>query len=380
MANPFSSIFGKIMSSAAPSGGSVLGIDIGSSALKVVQLKKKGGRAILETYGELSLGPYGGVEIGRATNLQAGKIAEALGDLLKEAKTSTKTSALSIPVSASLITFISMPAVGEKQLAQMIPIEARKYIPVPISEVSLDWLTIPQEDRIVSEDEETTPGYSQTAKGERVEVLLVVIHNEAIVRNKEIVSNLSLSSTFSEIETFSTIRASLDQTIAPVLICDLGAASTKLYIVERGLLRNSHTINRGAQDITLAISKSLGISMDEAENLKREHGLLKSGNVKNIGEATRLTLDYIFAEAGRVVLNFQKRHNKNIGRIVLCGGGALLKGLREVASTNFQIEAELANPFSKVEAPAFLSDVLRTAGPEFATAIGLAIRKLQDLG
>lgn len=368
------------MSSAASSSGSVLGIDIGSSALKVVQLKKKSGRAILETYGELSLGPYGGVEIGRATNLQAGKIAEALGDLLKEAKTSTKTVALSIPVSASLITFISMPAVGEKQLAQMIPIEARKYIPVPISEVSLDWLTVPQEDRIISEDEESSPGYSQTAKGERVEVLLVVIHNEAIARNKEIVSNLSLSSSFSEIETFSTIRASLDQGIAPVLICDLGAASTKLYIVERGLLRNSHTINRGSQDITLAISKSLGISMDDAENLKREHGLLRTGNAKNIGEATRLTLDYIFAEASRVVLNFQKRHNKNIGRVVLAGGGALLKGLREVASTNFQTEAELADPFAKVEAPAFLGDVLRTAGPEFATAIGLALRKLQEIG
>ncbi|MFA6536157.1 MAG: type IV pilus assembly protein PilM [Candidatus Paceibacterota bacterium] len=369
------------MSSATPSSGSVLGIDIGSSALKVVQLKKKGGRAILETYGELSLGPYGGVEIGRATNLQAGKLAEALGDLLKESKTSTKTAALSIPVSASLITFITMPAVGEKQLAQMIPIEARKYIPVPISEVSLDWLTVPQEDRIISEDEDASmPGYSQTAKGERVEVLLVVIHNEAIARNKEIVSNLSLSATFSEIETFSTIRASLDQGIAPVLICDLGAASTKLYIVERGLLRNSHTINRGAQDITIAISKSLGISMDEAENLKREYGLLHTGNSRNIGEATRLTLDYIFAEVGRVILNFQKRHNKNIGRIVLSGGGALLKGLREVASANFQTEVELANPFGKVEAPAFLNDVLRTAGPEFATAIGLAIRKLQELG
>jgi len=110
MANPFSNIFSKILSGAAGSSGdSVLGIDIGSASIKVVQLKKQGGRAVLETYGALYLGPYGGVEIGRATNLSSTKVAEALSDLLKEAKTTTKNCALSIPVSSSLITFIDMP-------------------------------------------------------------------------------------------------------------------------------------------------------------------------------------------------------------------------------------------------------------------------------
>src|SRR3989344_3130059 len=133
MLNFFSSFFKKRETS-------VLGIDIGASAIKIVQLKRKGGKAILETYGALSLGPYAKVEIGRATNLPVETVITALTDILREAKTTTKRGGLAIPFGASLMSIIEMPMVPEKQLAQMIPIEARKYIPVPISEVSLDWL------------------------------------------------------------------------------------------------------------------------------------------------------------------------------------------------------------------------------------------------
>ena len=108
---------------------SVLGIDIGSSSIKVVQMRRKGGRAILETYGELSLGPYAGIEVGRATKLGPEKIVEALNDVLKESNATTKSVALSIPMRQSLVAVIRMPQMEEKQLAQMIPIEARKYIP-----------------------------------------------------------------------------------------------------------------------------------------------------------------------------------------------------------------------------------------------------------
>jgi len=388
MANPFSNIFSKILSGAAGSSGdSVLGIDIGSASIKVVQLKKQGGRAVLETYGALYLGPYGGVEIGRATNLSSTKVAEALSDLLKEAKTTTKNCALSIPVSSSLITFIDMPMANQKQLSQMVPIEARKYIPVPISEVTLDWMLVPKEDSFTNETSDstgsnpTTPTTPTTPqKIEKSEVLLVVIHNDAITKVREVASGAVLKQTFFEIETFSTIRSSLEQGLAPIMIMDFGASSTKLYIVERGLLRDSHIINRGSQDITLAISKSLGISISEAENLKREHGMLKSDDNKPTAEMAHLTTDSIFAEANRVLLNFQKRQNKNVNRLILSGGGSLLKGLVEMASVNFQIAVELADPFAKVQTPAFLENVLQTAGPEFTIAIGLALRKLQENG
>src|SRR3989344_3866484 len=97
---------GDVSSFLKSGGGSVLGIDIGSSSIKVVQLRRHRGAAVLETYGELSLGPYAGVEIGRATSLPAEKLAEALTDVLKEANVTAKSCALSIPLSASLISLI----------------------------------------------------------------------------------------------------------------------------------------------------------------------------------------------------------------------------------------------------------------------------------
>ena len=180
MTNPFSSF----LSSFGKKGGSVLGIDIGSSAIKIVQLKKQGARAVLETYGELALGPYASAEIGQATNMTQDKIIEALKDILKESNTTTKVSSIGIAAGASLLSFIKMPDVGEKELQKMIPIEARKYIPVPFSEVSLDYWVIPKEDSAVSDFE--TPDAPKVPEDKTVEVLLVVIHNETIARVKEI--------------------------------------------------------------------------------------------------------------------------------------------------------------------------------------------------
>ena len=134
---------------------SVLGIDIGSSALKVVQVKKKHGRAVLETYGELALGPYATIEVGRAVSLPAEKMIEAIKDLMREAKTTTVQCGTALPLSASLITFVTIPQVPEKQIGEVVAIEARKYIPVPLNEVLLDYSVIPREEQYVTDDETT---------------------------------------------------------------------------------------------------------------------------------------------------------------------------------------------------------------------------------
>ena len=137
MENPFKKVFGNLFKKTE---SSAIGVDIGPSSIKIVQLKKQGGKAVLETYGALSLGPYAGIEVGRATRLPPQKIAEAITDLIREANITTKQSGMSIPMSSSLVTVIQVPNVDQKELAQMIPIEARKYIPISISEVTLDWI------------------------------------------------------------------------------------------------------------------------------------------------------------------------------------------------------------------------------------------------
>lgn len=376
MANFFSSIIENFFPKQSES---VLGVDIGSSSIKIVQLRRKGGRAILETYGELSLGPYAGGNVGQATNLSTDKIVEAMNDLLneKEVKITTRSCGVAIPFASSLMTVIDMPAVSLKELTQMVPIEARKYIPVPISEVALDWSLIP-EDKNKELDSSDNVEQNSNPIPPKKEVLIVALHNNTIEKYKEIVRKSLLNSSFFEIELFSTMRSVLDQEVVPVMILDMGATSTKLYIVERGILRSSHTITRGAQGVTTALSKSLGISMQDAEILKREKGLLGVANGIGVKDVITVTLDYIFSEANQVVLAYQKRYHKNVSKVVLIGGGSALKGLEEIAKKSFQTEVVSGNPFAKVVTPAFLEEILRTTGPEFAVAVGIALRKIQE--
>jgi len=357
-------------------GSSVLGIDIGISSIKLVQLKRKKGRAVLETYGELSLGPYAGLEAGRSTNMTVEQLSQAVIDIIRESNATTNKSAISIPFGSSLVSFIKLPKAEDKQLAQMIPLEARKYIPVPISEVSLDYLVIPKNESTASEYQNSV----EKPEEKTVDVLLVVIHNDAMERNKEITRQAKLETTFSEIEIFGSMRSVLEVGTAPQMIIDFGANSTKIYIIERGILRASHMVSRGSQDITLAISKSLGISIEDAEKMKRDRGLLKKDSDEmDTNEITSLTLDYIFSEVSRVLLNYQKKTERNVSKVFLTGGGVLLKGFREKAEKAFNVPVILADPFSKVEFPAFLDSILKQAGPSFSVAIGLALRRLQDL-
>ena len=352
---------------------SVLGIDIGSSSVKVIQIKKKRGHAVLETYGELALGPYANMEIGRAVALPPERLIEAIKDILKESKTTTLVSGIALPFSSSLIAFITIPPVGDKQVADVVALEARKYIPVPLNEVLLDYSIIPREDSFVTDDDAT-----KTEKQGR-DVLVVAIHNEYINTYQSIMAGTRLNPRFYEIELFSSIRSALDQGMSTNMVIDMGARSTKLYIVERGILRASHIINKGSQDITLTLSKALSISVSEAENMKRVHGLKGGPEYKELTEIITVNLDYVFYEANSSLLNYQKKYAKNVSKVVLTGGGVLLKGFIDLAKISFQTDVSYADPFGKLETPAFLAEEFIQAGPEFAVAIGAAIRALSDM-
>jgi type IV pilus assembly protein PilM len=385
MANLFQNFF-ENLGIGADKSQSVLGIDIGSSSIKVVQLRKKGARAVLETYGELSLGPYAGVSVGMATNLTQDKIVEALHDLLteKEVNVTTNLCALAIPFASSLMSVIEMPEVATKDLADMVPIEARKYIPVPITEVSLDWSVIPRSGNGSETADEPAPPQEKSSFAKKalptIDVLIVAIHNQTIARYTDIVAKNNLKASFFEIEIFSTMRSVIDENIAPVMIFDMGAATTKLFIVERGILKVSHTINRGSQDMTLAISKSFGIPEDKAEVMKRQMGIVdKTSEGVSVARVGTLTLEYIFEEANRIVVEFERKYNKAVSKIIMIGGGSSLKGLNDYAKKGFQTEVVSGEPFSKVVTPAFLEEILRQTGPQFAVSVGLALRRLQEM-
>ncbi len=352
---------------------SALGIDIGSSSIKVVQLKRRGETAVLETYGELSLGPYGGATIGQSVNLPTEKIVAAMNDLLseKEVAITTRTCGIAIPFRASLLSVIELPDVSRKELESIVPIEARKYIPVPVSEVAIDWSIIPPAE---NEDEQ-----KEGDKKKTVEILLVAIHNNIINQYREIIEKTSLNAKFFEIEVFSSIRAILEGVQGPVMVFDMGASTTKLYLIDRGIVEYSHTINRGSQEITANIARILNVSTEEAEVMKRSVGMGKVSSGADLSEAVTLVADHIFSEANRFLFAYQKKHNRNIKSVFLVGGGSALKGFSELASQNFKVEVISGNPFEKIEVPAFLENILRQTGPEFAVAAGCALRTLQEV-
>jgi len=352
----------------------VIGIDIGSSAIKIVQLAKVKGKAILKTYGSLALGPYVGLSPGQATNISQDRLSAVILDLMKEANVNTSNTGVSIPIRSSLVTLVEMPDLPEKELATMIPIEARKYIPVPISEVALDWWIIPKEESKAFDFEPK----KEVAVSQKTEVLVVSIHNEVLNNYSEIVKRASLKTTFFEIEMFASIRSLIDRELAPVMIFDMGAGSTKLYIVERGIIRRSHIINRGSQDITISISQGLQVPLEKAEKIKRNLGANSEADEKTVYDIIDLTLDYIFSEAGAVMLGYEKRYGKTLSKIFLTGGGVALKGFLKYAKSRFQTEVVLGDPFSKVETPAFLTDILKQSGLDFSVAVGIALRKLQE--
>lgn len=369
-------------------GSSALGIDIGSSSLKVVELTREGSKAVLKAYGEIALGPYAGSSVGAITSLSNSKIAEALRDVLREAAIQTKESGVAIPFKSSLVSLIEMPALPEKKLEEIIPIEARKYIPVPISEVTLDWWIIPKERYDHVEQQAKRDEAQQSKEGgqilpritEKTDVLVISIHNEILSNYNNIIKDNALETSFFEIEMFSAARALIVKSDTPVIIFDFGALGTKLYIVEKGIIRASHIINRGSNDITQNISKALGIDFPEAEKVKRNIMSLKESDQKMVGDIVDLTLSYIWSETRSIIANFERKYTKHIGNVILTGGGVSLPGFKSMVEKELSIKAELGNPFGKITTPSFLSAALRDTAHEFAVAAGVALRKLEELG
>jgi type IV pilus assembly protein PilM len=351
---------------------SVLGVDIGSSSLKVVQLRREKGQAVLETYGELALGPYGGSAVGQATNLSAEQISETLKDLLREAKVTTGNCGVSIPFARSLLTLVKLPYRRDpKEQKTIIELEARKYIPVPVSEVQLDWFIVPAAAPTQFGAEEPTAA----PKLETVDVLVVAVHNDELSLLQHVVSGAGLKASFFEIEIFSTIRAVVDDPVKPVMVIDVGAASTKTYVVEHGVVALSHAISVGSQDITRAISVSSNVSLVQAEALKKKEGLSSDG----AEGSSELVFSRIFSEVRRVLMQYETAHKKSVTSIVFTGGGGVTKELGAYAKKIFSIDVHVADPFAKTEAPAFMRPVLQEIGPEFAVAVGLALRKLEEV-
>jgi type IV pilus assembly protein PilM len=363
MANVFSKISDAILHPTGDNNG-VVGVDFSSSAIKLVQIRQKDGSPVLQTYGELSYAPYVDKSVGQTVKAMPEVITDALKDLIKEAKVTTDSAGVAIPLSSSLLNIIDLPpGTSESGLSEVVPIEARKYIPADPEEVLLDW---------------TLVGDNSNEDGPR-QALVVAIHKDAISQYQQALANTDLNVGFFEIEVFSSIRATLDRGIEPIMLVDMGTSATKMYIVEHGVVRGSHRVDQGGEDITRDLANNLGISFQEAEKIKRHEGLVGDGeDAETVRSSARNVLDHVFGRAEEVIVNYQEENETVVQEAVLTGGGAVLSGVEQVADEIIGIQTRRADPFSKLQTPEFLADTLADIGPEFAVAIGAAMRQLRE--
>jgi type IV pilus assembly protein PilM len=340
-----------------------------------VELKKEGGRVMLDTYGALALGQYNeGGFVGQVTNLSVEVLTKAVVDVLRETNITSTNVVLGIPSVSCIIFILQLPTeIEEKNLPLVIPSEAKKFIPVPLTDVSLDWYVLPRR-----EDSGTEARVLSESGGvSTMSVLVVATLNETLTKYTDVLQKAQLPIDTLEIEVFSHIRSVMTRELYPVMVVDIGASKTKLTIVEHGIVETFRLVNRGAQDMTLGISHSLELSFEQAENLKKDHGLDPVAEYPHLAEPIKIQLAEIFQETNSTILAFEKRYNKNIGKIIFTGGGAMTHGLLDYAKQSFASELAIADPFAKVEAPVFLAGVLKNTGPEFSVAIGLALKKIQ---
>ena len=352
----FKNLFKKNPVTQAPT--HVVGIDFGSASVKVVELEQRESMVALKTYGELQLGPYANKELGAIASPTLEQRIEALVDVMREAKVTGESGVLALPLTGSFITIVSIQAEAGEDIASRVPVEARKFIPVPMTEISLDWTELPPF--------ENTPANVR-------EVLLAAVQNVSNKEMHELLAAVEMASQPTEIEVFSAIRACAIHDAETTAVIDLGAQTSKLYITHEGMLRKMHRVFAGGAQATSQLANLLTISHEEAENTKRNY-TSDGENAAEIKKVVVTTFERSFQEFKRVLVQFEARTGLTIDRVVLTGGSAAFPEIQAYANYMLDYKTERINSFTKVAYPAFLEDTLEHIAPTFTVALGAALR------
>jgi len=241
---------------------SSVGIDIGTSSLKVVELSRWGVKKSLKNYGEIQASmlydkPFRTFEKNTLT-LSSEDIARGVRAICQEAAIETKEAVFSLPDYSSFFTYFELPLMSKEELPQAVQYEARKHVPLPFAEVTFDWQII----------EKPAPNSKQPFK-----ILLVAVPNEVINQYQEIAVRSGLRLFALEAEVFGLIRSFFKEEKSPVVVLDIGAQTTTINVVWKGQLRNSHGIDIAGNGFTERISQSLLVDFSKAQELKNQKGL-----------------------------------------------------------------------------------------------------------
>ncbi len=362
---------------------SKLGIDIGTSSIKVVELSQEGGRWKLENYGTYELhGIEGAADTAKTVmDLSDAEIAQAIKNILQSSGMKSHDAVAAISSFSTFATVIEMPYTTEEDLAKTIPFEARKYIPVPLDQVVLDWSII----GVVGARGESTPLPTTPAMlgtslptgqaGVTVEVFLAAVPKDETARYQRIMKAAGVNLLALELENSSLVRALLGNDLSATAVLNVGGRSSSILVVSKGYERVSHNYEIGGYEMTKAIATALDIGADQAEGLKRKYGLID--NPENRARATMMPLvDMMLFETKKTIESFEQARGARISRLVLIGGLANMPGLSQYVKQRIPRDVLIGNVFARLIYPPELTPLLQTLSNTLSIAVGCAMREV----
>lgn len=339
----------------------VLGLDISSTSIKLLELSRQGDRYRVESYAVRVLPPNAVVEK-NINDLDA--VAEALKAVVQQSKSKVKDAAVAVAGSAVITKLIDMPSgLNDDVLETQISLEADQYIPYPLEEVAIDF-------------EVQGPSPSNP---EQIEVLLAACRRENVDLRVSVLEQAGLKPKVVDVEAYTMERAfSLiaeqleDQDDQVVAVLDIGSTMTTLSVLVDGKTVYTREQLFGGKQLTDEIQRRYGLSAEEA-GLAKKHGGLPDDYVEEVLEPFK---DAVVQQVTRSLqFFFSSSQYNDVDHIVLAGGVASMDGLAELISEKLGTEVSVANPFarmtvaSRVNAAALANDA-----PSLMIAVGLAMR------
>ena len=335
---------------------SYLGVDIGTLSIKVVELSNENNRPKLENYAILT--NYNLVE-NPVQKVFGGEAALMLRRILKESEISAREINMSTPIFSSFLTTMELPQMSESEIASAIQFEAKKYIPVPLESVLVDWSII-----------------KSNSEG-KISVLLIAIPKDLVSEYTNITREADLQLINLELETMAAARALIGNDPVPAILIDMGSRDTTISVVDGGYVRISHSIETSGEDLTRSLAKSLNISWRRAEELKKEQGLKIMDNNSQIGGVLKPLLDTIVSASKNIIDLYFSRTNKKPEKIVIYGCASIMPGFPEYLKNGIGLDILAGNPFSKIMYNEKLKPIIEKTGHEFTIAVGLALKAFQ---
>ncbi|MDD3711464.1 MAG: type IV pilus assembly protein PilM [Patescibacteria group bacterium] len=332
-----------------------LGIDIGDSSLKIVELSKKGKKIVLSNYGLTDTIPN--FRFSQSDDMDY--LARSIVKLKNELGIKTNKATASLSSFSVFSSVININNYDKKKVNERITEEARKVVPLPLEEMVLDWKIIP--------NKESDPNNN-------VKVFLTGSPKKLIKKYIEVFKKTGIFLSNLETETFSLIRSLLGDDPSSVMIIQLGANSTNFSIVKESIPFLNRSINISGKTITAQISEKMGITMEQAEQFKFD---LSVSDITQKGQIPKVIFDAIepiIVEIKYMLDLFSNSNGGTIEKIILSGGGSLLFNLDNYLENYVNIKTIIGDPWFRVDYPLELKPILEQIGPKLGVAVGLALR------